>query len=241
MGDSDNKMRSKHQRSGTGWTVGDRIKVMSMIGTVLVAVLSAIGSFVANKNSSQAVQTVEITRVETGDVITNSNYRDYTNPWVPWKYPMTTKTLYVGLQRNVVFARPFANIPHVSTALCVIDTKPPGEILTKLGYPQPDKTIADRLRDIHIVTSADGISENGFTLEVGIGLPIGPGEFLAKILSEGHDGESDDSPLISDMLHNKQLSDRPGLTVSQNELWLLNFYKSVGAIRVSWIAQSREK
>jgi hypothetical protein len=64
---------------------------------------------------------------------------------------------------------------------------------------------------------------------------------LAKILSEGHDGESDDSPLISDMLHNKQLSDRPGLTVSQNELWLLNFYKSVGAIRVSWIAQSREK
>jgi len=220
-----------------GWTVKDRLKAMSIICTILVAFGSAISSFVANKNSSQAVQTVEATRVETGDIITNSNSPDYTNAWRPWKYPMTETTLYIGLQRNVVFARPFRHIPHVSTALCVIDTKPPGEILTKLGYPHPDEITAERLRDIHIVTSADGVSENGFTLEVAIGLPTQPGEFLARILSETHDDEA----LIKEWLVHGQLSDRPGLTVSQNEQWLLNFYKSVGSIRVSWIAQSREK
>jgi hypothetical protein len=245
MDDNDKKKRNKHDKSEGEWTVPNRLKAMSMIFTFLIALGSAIGSFVANKNSSQAVQAVEITRVETGFANTNSNYRDYTNSWAPWVFPVSPRTLYIGVQRNVVFERPFVSIPRVTTALGGVDTKPPNGILTLLGYSQPDKITAERLRHTTIVTNAVAITEKGFTLEVAVGLPTEPGEFLVKSLSGRQGGKSEwpfgDRALIQDMLQNRQLADRSGLNISRNELWLLNFYKSVGTIGVSWIAQSREK
>ena len=244
MDDNDKKIGDKQDESADRWTIPNRLQAMSIILTFLIALGSAVGSFVANKNSSQAVQAVETTRVQTGFANTNSNSKDYANSWTPWVFPVTTKTIWIGVQRNVVFERPFANIPRVTAALGGIDTMPAGSTLTLLGYSQPDQITAEWSRHISIVTKVDAITERGFTLHVAVGLPTEPGKFLAKSLLGSQGGKTEpsgDSALIQDMMRNGQLDNRSGLNITQNELWLLNFYRSVGSIGVSWIAQSREK
>jgi hypothetical protein len=228
------------------WTVGDRLQAISIIGGLLISLVSLCLSVMANKSSSQAARAVDIARVETGDATTNSNDGDYSNPWTPWFGAFSQRTSFIGLQRKVTFVRPFTSVPDVTTALEGFDTKPPSNILTALAYPATDKITAERLRHISIITAADNKTTAGFMLQVAIGLPPKPEEFMTKAfsgrLADDSEGLSDDA-LILLMLQDRQLSDRTEgkRTLSQNELWMVNFYKAIGSISVSWVAQSREK
>lgn len=246
--------RSTGQTRQEGWTVDKKINVLSIVSGLLIALCSGSGivSLIAKNTSANAAKVVETTRVETGDVITNSNYnlnsKDYSNPWVQWTDPVTEKTLFVGLKRKILFEHPFDSVPHVSTSIGLMDTKPADLILAQLGYRPPDEATAQRLHDIHLVTEAPAsqITPTGFTLYVGIGLPTNAAEWLENKFTAFQNNKnqwfSTDQQLIDNMIQHDQFPrDRTASNLDRNEIWLLNFYKYVGAVRVAWIAQSREQ
>lgn len=217
------------------WTVEDQLKLVSMLGSGVLAIASLIVSNQAQKSASRAEQTVDASRVETGWVTSNSNGRDFGHPWRKWESYPEKRTAYVGIQRNVVFTKPFKKIPRVSTAFSLIDTKPLDSVLPALGDKNIDKDTARRLHDIHVITDSGDVSENGFVVFVGIGLPTEPGEYLGHLFLTA----PPDSQLVERM-EMGQLDSAHG-SLDLDEAWMVNFFKIIGTINVSWIAQAPEK
>jgi hypothetical protein len=231
--DGDGDENSKKKSDG-GWTVRYKLKAASILATLLVSLLSIMVGFSAHKKASDNTETIESTRVETGAVITNSNEIDYTNPWLLWEESVTPTTTYIGVKRNVHFKRPFNGTPSVSTAFSLIDIQPIQSVLTSFGYHNEQ---TPGLQDIHLVTMTEGVTKKGFMLKIGIGVRREPGEFLATKLQTTRI----DPPFVREMLRYHQLSDRPSPELDGNELWMANFYRSVGSIQASWIAKNHEK
>ena len=117
------KATKKTEKNGA---TEDRVKLATAIVGLVAAILSIILAIMAKI-------AVESTRVETGDVITNSNFKDYSRPWYRWTSPVTEKTFFVGLQRKICFEHPFNEVPRVSTGIGLVDTKPANLILSELA------------------------------------------------------------------------------------------------------------
>ncbi len=199
----------------------------------MLSSLSVLVSLAAHRSSTDTAQAVENERVEIGVAGTNSNEPNYSNGWEPWEAPVSPATVYLGVQRMVLFKKRFSTIPRVSTALSIIDTKSVGQILKDLGYRLPND--ASRLEEINLVAWPSGVTEEGFTLQVGVGVPTAPGVFLLKKLQTSQPQDE----FVAEMLRFHQLSDRSGLGLTDNERWMTNFYKYVGSLDISWVAQGR--
>lgn len=224
------------KRPAEAWTISDRLKAASILVTFLVSVLSVLVGIYAHDVSSGLATAVEADRVEADHIITNSNASDYANPWAPWEEPVTPTTIFVGIQRKVLFKQPFSTTPTVSTSFSLVDIKPTAQMLKDLGYHH---TLDDDsgVSDFHILTEADKITPTGFTLEAGIGVRMPVGQFLSAKLQQSDVEEN----FVAEMLRYGQLSDRRDLTLSQDERWMTNFYRQVGTFQISWIAQARAK
>lgn len=214
--------------SADGWTVSNRLKAASILATFLVSVLGLVISLASHKASTAD-------RVEMNHTITNSNGDDFANAWMPWEQPITPHTMFLGVQRKVLFAEPFSTVPNVSTALSLIDLKQAEQVLIDLGYHRADHNSG--LQDFHVVTLPTSITKKGFTLQIGIGIQTTPGKFLAAKLQE----TQVESTFLAEMMRYNQLSDRSELKTTRDEQWMVNFYLYVGSVEVSWIAQAHQK
>jgi hypothetical protein len=231
--------RRDTQVSGQGrssWSVEDRIKLTSVLATSAIAIASLVVSTLAQRSANRANQTVDASRVETAWVTSNSNGRGTGDAWQPWVYTPDETTVYIGLRRNIVFAKPFTKVPSVSTAFSLIDTESLDNILPGLGDKKIDKDTSARLHQIHVITDTDAVNERSFDLLVGIGMPTTPGQYLRHVLST----TTPDAHLVERMKGMGQLDARHS-NLDPAESWMVNFFNIVGTINVSWIAQASEK
>jgi hypothetical protein len=239
------KLRERNPKAGDKrWSASNQLRAASLFVTILISILS----FFFSTKVRDIANTVSQSRVELGTVPSNSNAGDVANPWTIWEEPVTPATLYVGIKRRIQFKHPFSVTPRVATALYVIDLYPIAERMRKLGYVPPIDMasrealslsyssdagqITERLKDVHIVSFAVDSNENGFVLEVGVGLPTKVGEFLASQLQK----QEPPKGFVEGMRRYGQL---PGASnsLTADERWLANFYALVGTLGVTWMAQ----
>jgi len=224
----------------SGWTLANRLTAIS----VGIAFASLYLGWQAHKDASRAEQAVEAWRVETGHLNTHSNFNlnadskgTWGNSWHQWVETISTKTMYVGVQKQINFTKPFPKIPSVTTALSLIQLPRPDIALSPLGYNETDSTAADRLRQVHVLTFVGNITETGFTLSAGVGLPINAGRYLEHELST-----TAVSPrVIHELQETNQLDPSATLPLPPDAQWMINFYTLVGTIDASWIAQAPQE
>jgi hypothetical protein len=216
-----------------GWTVANQLKLISLLATSVLSMASLIVSGLAQRSANQANQAVNASRVETNWVTSNANAGadDPWHQWVDWPEP---RTAYVGLQRKILFSKPFATLPSVSTAFSLIDTHSLDSLLAGLGGRLDTDVVSGARNEIHVITYADSVSTKGFILHVGIGLPFAAGTHLQSVLST----RIPDAQLINRLKGTGQIG---GNIDHASETWMVNFFQTVGTINVSWIAQASEK
>lgn len=202
------------------------------MSSIVLALISIVLSTNANKNSQATQSTLEASRVETGDVTSNSNDVDLNEFWTPWEFPVTTQTTYVGVQKRVRFGRPFQNNPQVITALRLVNLRPLIDVMRDLKYIPKDEHEESRLREVHLITQTDSITPNSFVLQVGIGLPTESAKQLVAYLQENRV-----DPEVERLMRRYRKISPQSRELSAEEKWMLNLYSFLGTVDVSWLAQ----
>ncbi|HEU4687027.1 MAG TPA: hypothetical protein VFS23_01630 [Vicinamibacterales bacterium] len=83
----------------------------------------------------------------------------------------------------------------------------------------------------------DSISEKDFELRVGIGLNASAGKFLKDKLRDRGNVKAD---LVDQMRRFSKISGS-FQTLTDDEIWMVNFYRLVGTMDVSWVAQGIDR
>jgi hypothetical protein len=91
-----------------------------------------------------------------------------------------------------------------------------------------------RLRYTSIRTEAAAVTNNGFELRVEIPLPSRAAEFLIQVLREK---TRIDKLFADDMRSYGQVSNQYA-SLTDDEVWMMNFYQTIGTFDISWTAQS---
>jgi hypothetical protein len=228
-------LQSDQLNNNERWKTADVLQVISIVATIILSLVSLVLSTSANKNSQATQSTVEASRVETGDVTTNSNDTDLNETWTPWEFPVSTQTTYVGVQKKVRFGRPFQNNPQVMTALKLVNLRSLIDMMHELKYTPKSQNEETRLRELHIVTQTGTITPNGFILQIGVGLPTEAAKHFVTYLQEN----KIDPEVEAIMRRYRKISPKSqGLSVE--ERWMINFYSTLGTLDVSWLAQVNE-
>src|SRR5258706_119466 len=214
-----------------------RSNIVALIGIAITFIIG-VASLVWNlRNQRETIrassEVLEISRVENGDVVTNTN--DFPHPWVPWIETISPTTIHLGVRRAVVFARPFRKPPHITIALRGLDFPDMATVLTQLGFTLRDARLAERLHHIHLTDDVTDVTTNAFTLMIGIGLPTEAANFLKGRLQ---DNDAVNQDIVADMRIALMLENRNNLT--SDEVWMSNFYVMIGSFQASWIAQVEE-
>jgi hypothetical protein len=137
------------------WSLAN--KIQAMIAVIAFAALF-VQSWQAQSAASQAKETVEAWRVESGHLNTHSNSdpnadpkNTWASPWTPWVDHSAQAVVYVGVQKRITFAKPFKKIPRVSTALSLIQMPGLDVVLSGLGYREQGTAVGKL-----VPISADG-------------------------------------------------------------------------------------
>jgi hypothetical protein len=170
-----------------------------------------------------------------------SNREDFHHPWLPWEYSVSPDTVYIGVERTIIFPSPFRTKPDVTLGLSTIDLPPMDSVLARLGYRPPAPEDQERIRHLHIATSAANITPSEFEIQVGIGLPTAAARVLEISLAKPLTSSPSDTAFIATMRRYNQLEDRAGGQLTPGETWLINFYRYVGSLAVTWMAQAPEQ
>jgi hypothetical protein len=201
--------------------------------TFLSAMISLLWNAQIQKQATRTSEVVETTRVESGDVVTNTN--DFAHPWVPWIDTVSPVTIHLGVAREVVFSRPFKKPPHITLGLRGLDFPHMPTVLESLGFTPSGVRMLERLNKIHLTADDGNVSVSGFALHVGIGLPTEAAQFLQRRLQSADAVNTD---VVADMRTAGMLENHDKMT--PNEVWMSNFYTRIGTFQVSWIAQAEE-
>jgi len=210
---------------------------VALIGVALTFVISLTSLVWNARNQRDTERTssemLEISRVENGDVVTNTN--DLLHPWVPWIDTVSEETIHLGVSREIIFTRPFRRPPHVTIGLRGLDFPDMPTVLRQLGYTTLGTGVEERIRHIHLTTDVADVTTNGFKLMIGIGLPTDAAQFLKIRLQ---DTATVNQKVIADMRIAGMLENHNNLT--SDEVWMSNFYVRIGTFQASWIAQADE-
>lgn len=210
----------------------NNIALVSIGVTFVIAVVSLVWNSVIQKQATHTSEVLETTRVENDDVVTNTN--NFAHPWAPWIDTVSPITIHLGVGRDVAFARSFRKPPHITLALRGLDFPDMATVLTKLGF-SPKGAELERIHHIHITSEVSNVTANSFKLLVGIGLPTEAAKFLQRHLQSS---EAVDRDIVADMRTARMLENHDKLT--SDEIWMTNFYTTVGTFQVTWVAQAEE-
>jgi hypothetical protein len=223
---------TKKQQNRNPWQRGDSLTAIGLGCTLFFSAASLVASMQANQKSNETQNKVLASRVEFGSVTSNANRPDWSNPWQPVQLSITPTTVYVGVERRIVFAKPFLNSPRVGVSLTLVNLRPLQDVLADLGYKIETPEDRRRLPEIHVGTSFYDVSEQGFTLRVYVGLPTKAGVFLSRKLMS----LTPSLEYVSSMHLNSNLG--PSSTqLSLSEIWMANFYERIGTVDVTWYAK----
>jgi hypothetical protein len=211
----------------------NNIALIGIAVTFLVALISLVWNSLIQRQASHTSDVLERTRVASGEVVTNSN--DFAHVWSPWIESVSPITMSLGVGRDVRFERPFRTAPKVTLSLSALDFPDMAAALTHLGFTPREPGLQSRLRHVNVATEVTDVTPNGFRLYFGIGLPTEAAKFLESHLTSP---ALVDQAVVSDMRVSRMLENRPQLT--PDEVWMSNFYTTIGTFTVTWIAQAEE-
>src|SRR5258708_390306 len=160
---------------------------------------------------------------------------DFANPWVPWIDTVSPITIHLGVARDIKFERPFRNPPHITLGLRGLDVADMTLVLARLGFKPGTPRLAERIRHVHVTTDVGNVSPTGFRMLVGIGLPTEAAQFLQRELQSA---DLVDREVVAGMRTAGMLQNHDVLT--PDEVWMTNFYTTIGTFQVAWIAQAKE-
>jgi hypothetical protein len=213
----------------------NHISILSIAATFAIAMTSLLWNARIQKQATTTSDAVETSRVENDEVKSNSNANDFHNPWRQWQESVSPSTVYLGIERVVPFQRRFRSAPQVTLGMSLIDVPPMDLILFRFGFKPAEPKMSERIRHFHVVTKVADVTREHFILQLGIGLPTEAAKVLVEPLSAplnlAVDREFIDNMRLYRELENRSDSLTPG------ETWLINFYRIVGTIDVTWIAQ----
>ncbi len=215
----------------------NQISAISIAVTFVIAIVSLLWNARIQKQTAQTSNVLDMTRVENGEVISNSNGGDFKNPWRQWEESVSDTTVYLGIERFVNFERHFENPPDVTLGLILIDLSPMDIVLSRLNFKPQDPIMAERVHHVHVVTQVAGVNRDHFIVQIGVGLPTEAARGLAPPLTRELDAK--DGDFIEHMRRFRQLENRSD-GLNPGEIWLINFYRIVGSFKVTWIAQAAE-
>jgi hypothetical protein len=181
---------------------------------------------------------VEGARIESGNVTSNAN--DTAHPWIPWWWQVSQRTVGIGLKREVKFSRPFQRQPRVTVALSAMDYPNLTSVFADFGPVPQDAEWKESLRKVNITSQVDRVSNEGFELQVGIGLRTPVAERLRDQLIKKPNMNTSDPGSVAVMRNFGQLQNRLD-ALTGDEIWMVNFYRIIGTFDVTWIAQTDEK
>ena len=192
---------------------------------------------ILQKETSHTSEKLEQTRIETGEVetLTNDVARDSSLPWRPFTESFSESTRVVGLVREIRFDRPFSIPPKVTLALNSVDLPPTSLVLADLGFKSNSPRVKAKISHVSVFTETQDVTVNGFKVRVGLSLPPEAAKFLEDRL---RDEALVDRALVSDMRASGFIANQKQLT--QDEIWMINFYDHLGTFNISWIAQAKE-
>jgi hypothetical protein len=215
----------------------NQISAISIAVTFVIAIVSLLWNARIQRQTAQTSNVLEMTRVENGEVISNSNGSDFKNPWRQWEESVSDTTVYLGIERFVNFDRHFENPPDVTLGLSLIDLSPMDVVLSRVNFKPQDPLMAERIHHVHVVTQVAGVNRDHFIVQIGVGLPTEAARALAPPLTRELDAR--DRDFIEHMRRFRQLENRSD-RLNPGEIWLINFYRIVGSFKVTWIAQAAE-
>jgi hypothetical protein len=213
--------------------------LISIAVTFAIAMVSLVWNATIQKQATQTSNVLETTRVENGEVLSNSNAGDFHSPWRQWGHAVSHMTMYIGIERDVKFERPFRINPEVTLGLSLIDRAPMDLVLSRIGFQQKDPMMSERLRHIHVVSQVGGVTKDHFIVQLGVGLPTEAATVLLGSIERAVDTKAN-KVLLDNMRLYGQLENRVDPDLSPGEIWLINFYKTVGSFKITWIAQASE-
>jgi hypothetical protein len=225
-----NNLQAKARVKKDNWTRDHRFQLIQAAASLISVVVAGAALF----QGHEARDTARKTRLEARHSATMSN-APFTEPsWKPW-LQTEARTLYVGLQREMIFATPFANEPLVTTALSLIALSSSSDLMDKIGYAPATAATAERARAFHVLTFVKNVRNDRFVLAVGIGLPTEAGAAIKRYLSDTVVNPA----FAREMVANNNLASSTEI-LSPDDRWFCNFAQVVGAIDVSWFARAYE-
>jgi hypothetical protein len=181
---------------------------------------------------------IDSTRIEVGYVYSHSNDPDPEHPWEEWDGSVSDRLRFVGVDRKIYFHRSFEHIPEVEVALALIDLVPLESIMRDVGCKAKDEQEGRLLQHLHVDSFVSDVRPDYFVLNVGVGVPEHCGSYLIAYLHKKvPDQHSIDYALTRQQLGPKTMSN--GLTLQ--EKWMIDFWTTVGTVKVTWIAVAGQK
>jgi hypothetical protein len=177
-------------------------------------------------------------QIEVGYVYSHSNELDPEHPWEEWDQPISDRLRFVGVNRKMYFGQPFKHRPEVEVALALIDLAPLESVMREVGCKVTDPQEARLLQHLHVNSFVSDVESDHFVLNIGVGVPEHCGAYLIAYLhKKAPDRHSLEYALTKEQLGPKTMSNE----LTLQEKWMINFWTTVGTVKVTWIAIAGQK